>query len=220
MEHPGYGAGKICGGLSLFDADKVTIDDSLFANAKGDGHFSITHSENNLYLQFSHVTTTPFTIGRAWGTFLRIPKADVLAKSSGGVPPYTLLSVTSRDQDFVQISGDYILFAPYGNTNSILDYTMEDSATPTKAMASSTITVIVTNAVGSVRSVTTSGDSVTIAFAGIPGYSYAVERSSSVSDWSGATTVQTTNTPSAGVWTFSETPPSSPAYYRLRQNNN
>ena len=97
---------------------------------------------------------------------------------------------------------------------------MEDSATPTKATASSTITVMVTNAVGSARSATSGGDGVTITFAGIPGYAYAVERSSSVSDWSGAITVQTTNTPKAGVWTFTEAPPFSPAYYRLRQNNN
>jgi hypothetical protein len=166
---------------------------------------------------FNVMSADPVTIGRAWGTYLRIPWADVTAKIAGGTTPYTLQSVTSRDSgDYVQISGSYILFAPAGNATRILDYTVADSTSPTPLTASSTITVSVTNAVSSARTITSSGGGVTITFAGVPGYNYVVERSGDLSNW---TTVQTQTAPTAGLWTFSEIPPYSPAYYRTRQNN-
>ena len=112
--------------------------------------------------------------------------------------------------------GDYILFAPTGNTTSILDYTVTDSTTPTPYTGSSTITVTVTNAAGLHQTIESSGSGVTITFAGRPDYNYVVERSSDLSNW---TPVQTYNAPHAGVWTFTETPPYSPAYYRTKQSN-
>ena len=168
------------------------------------------------------VTASPVSVGRAWGTFLRIPVTAVKAKITGGTTPYTLLSVNSRESaDFVRISGDYILFAPAANTNSILDYSVEDSANPTKALASSIINVTITNAVSSVNSISNNVEAgtVTIRFAGIPGYGYAVERSSDLANWN---TVWPTNTPAGGVWIFTDGPdpaPPNPSYYRLRQNN-
>ncbi len=210
------------GGVTGFEADKFIIDDTGFVNVKGGRHFSITQSGSSVYLNFGDVTASPVTIGRAWGTYLRIPVATVTAKVAGGTTPYTLLSVNKRESaDFVLISGDYILFAPAGNTNSILDYTVGDSATP-RATASSTITVTITNAFSSVNNISNNvaSGTVTIKFAGIPGYAYAVERSHDLSNWE---TVQTTNAPSAGVWMFTDGPdpaPPNPSFYRLRQNNN
>ena len=210
------------GGVTGFEADKFIIDDTGFKNDKGGRHFSITQFGNSVYLNFGDVTASPVTIGRAWGTYLRIPVATVTAKVAGGTTPYTLLSVNKRESaDFVLISGDYILFAPAGNTNSILDYTVGDSATP-RATASSTITVTITNAFSSVNNISNNvaSGTVTIKFAGIPGYAYAVERSHDLSNWE---TVQTTNAPSAGVWMFTDGPdpaPPNPSFYRLRQNNN
>jgi hypothetical protein len=215
------------GGVSGFVADKFTIDDSLFTNAKGSGHFIVAQSGNNVYLEFGHVTADPVTIGRAWGTFLRIPVADVMAHTSGGTGTRTLQSVTSRDGDFVQISGDgsEILFAPTGNATRILDYMVVDSTSPTPYTGSSTITVNVTIAVSAVNAISSTGGGVTITFAGIPGYHYVVERSGFSSDWSSATPVQTIQAPDGGVWTFTDpTPPDTtlppnPSFYRLRQNN-
>jgi hypothetical protein len=144
--------------------------------------------------------------------------ADVLAKTAGGTPPRTLQSVTSRDGDYVQISGSEILFAPAGNETLTLDYTVADSAA-TPLTASSTITVSVTNAVSSANAISSTGNSVTITFAGIPGYNYVVERSSSASVWTSATTVQPITAPAGGVWTFTDSAPPNPSFYRLRQNN-
>ena len=213
--------------VSGFSADKFTLDTSAFTsyNALQGGSFSLEQSPNtygvDLVFTRNPVTADPFTIGRAWGTYLRIPVADVLAKTSGGTAPITLQSVTSRDADFVQISGDgsEILFAPAGNATRVLDYTVKDSATPTPSTASSTITVTVTNAVSSVNSISSTGGTVTIRFAGIPGYGYAVERSGNLANWN---TVWTTNAPAGGVWMFTDGPdpaPPNPSSYRLRQNN-
>ena len=210
------------GGVTGFAADKFIIDDTAFVNDKGDGHFSVTQSGNSVYLHFGHVTASPFSIGRAWGTFLRIPVAAVKAKVTGGTAPYTILSVTSRESaDFVRISGDYILFAPVGNTNSILDYSVEDFATPTRSTAGSIINVTITNAISSVNSISNNvaSGTVIIRFAGIPGYGYAVERSGDLANWD---TVWATNAPAGGVWMFTDGPdpaPPNPSYYRLRQND-
>jgi hypothetical protein len=146
--------------------------------------------------------------------------ANVFGQIAGGTTPYTVQSVTSQGVgDYVQISGGYILFAPAGNTNSTLNYTVVDSSSPTLT-ASSTITVTVTNAFSSANSISSTGSSVTITFAGTPGYNYVVERTSDTINgpWT-VVTGSATNAPSAGLWTFTDSSPPNPSYYRLRQNN-
>jgi hypothetical protein len=207
------------GGVTGFDASKFTIDASLFPDDVGSGHFIVTQSGNDVNLEFVHVTANPVTLGRAWGTIMRIPVDTLLANANGGTAPLILQSVTSRDGDFVQINGSEILFAPTGNATRILDYTVADSSTPTPFTASSTITVIVTNAVSAVNNISSTGNGVSITFAGIPGYNYVVERSNSVEDWTSAEIVQTVTAPAEGVWTFNDPAPPNPSFYRLRQNN-
>jgi hypothetical protein len=174
---------------------------------------------------FNVMSAGPVTIGRAWGTYLRIPVATVTATIAGGTIPYTVQSVTNPEsKDYVAVSGSYILFAPAGNTNTILSYTVADSTTPTPLTASSTITV--TNAFSLVNSISSTGNSVTLTFAGIPTYKYVVQRSpnSGSGPWpnlngTGGTPDSTTNAPTAGVWTFTDPSPPNPSFYRLRQNN-
>jgi hypothetical protein len=173
---------------------------------------------------FNVMSAGPVTIGRAWGTYLRIPVSDVTAQIAGGTTPYTL-SVTSREgTDYVEISGSEILFAPAGNTNSILDYTVADSSSPT-LRATNTITVSVTNAFSSVT-ISFTGSSLTITNAGIPGYKYVLQRATAGAngpwtdlDGAGGTPDSRQTAPSAGLWTFTDSSPPSPSYYRLRQNN-
>ncbi|MCX6925936.1 MAG: Ig-like domain-containing protein, partial [Verrucomicrobia bacterium] len=182
--------------------------------------------------EFNVMSADSLTVGRAWGTYLRIPVDAVLAKITGGLSPHTLSSVTSRvGGDYVQIRGAEILFAPVGNTTSILDYTFTDSSSPALA-ASSTITVAVTNAIGSVNSIhSTSNGQITIEFLGVPNFTYIVQRASpdAISTWydldgTGGTenehgTIDSTHTaPASGVWSFTDiSPPIPSAYYRLRQ---
>jgi hypothetical protein len=176
---------------------------------------------------FNVMSASPVAVGRAWGTDLRIPVATVTAAIAGGTTPYTVQSVTSLEsKDYVAVSGSYILFAPAGNTNTILSYTVVDSTTPTPLTASSTITVTVTNAFGLVNSISSGGNSVTLTFAGIPTYKYVVQRSPNSGsgpwtdlDGTGGTPDSRTNAPTAGVWTFTDPSPTNPSFYRLRQNN-
>ena len=205
-----------------FAANKFTIDTSGFDALQGPGAFVISQSGNNVYLQFGHVTASAVTVGRAWGTYLRILKSDFLtANTSGGTGTRTVQSVTSRNSDFVDYSGDYILFAPAGNATRILDYTVVDSSSPTPYSASSTITVTVTNAVRTCDQINYSAGSVTLKFAGMPGFSYVVERSAAVEGTWAEVAGSATNLPSnIGVWTFTDSSPLSPnCYYRLRQKN-
>ena len=207
------------GGVDQFDASKFTIDKSGFTGTLGSGQFIVSQSGNNVYLEFVHLTATPVTIGRAWGTYLRIPVSTVTAAVSGGSAPYTLSSVTSRNGDSVQISGTDILFAPSGNATRILDYTVHDSTPPTAYTGSSTITVTVTNAVSAVNVISSTGQGITITFAGVPGFLYVVERSASADFSTTITIVQTMTAPASGLWTYIEASPPNPSFYRSRQNN-
>jgi len=95
-----------------------------------------------------------------------------------------------------------------------------DTTSPTPYTGSSTITVLVTNAVSSANSIYSTNGIVTIRFAGIPGYAYAVERSSDLANWE---ILQAIIAPPTGLWIFTDGPdpaPPSPSFYRLRQNNN
>ena len=130
-----------------------------------------------------------------------------------------LVSVSTGSQGTPPIiNSGLILLATSNNATETFQYVVKLTGYDA-SLATNTITLSVTNAVGYARSITSSGNAVTISFAGVPGFQYVVERSSSVTDWSAATIVQTKTVPETGVWTFSETPPGNPAFYRLRQNN-
>ena len=210
------------GGVSGFDASYFFIDTAGFSNPQGTGHFIVTQSGNDVYLEFVHLTANPVTIGRAWGTYLRILKSEFLsANVSGGTPPRTLTGLTSRNgSDYVNYSGDYILFAPVGNTTSILDYTVTDSTSGTPYTGSSTITVTVTNAVSATRAIiNSSGSTVTATFFGMPGFKYQVQRTLSLSpvSWVNYGAVQTADGTTGKLVITDTVANGSSAWYRLVQ---
>ena len=210
------------GGVTGFPASSFLIDTNGFKNDQGPGRFLISQSGKNVYLQFGHVTANAATASRAWGTYVRISKSAFLASStSGGTGNRTLLSVTSPVAgDFVDYSGSDILYAPVGNTNTVLGYTVSDSSTPTAFTATNTLTVLVTNAVSVRNDIQYTNGTVTIRFAGIPTYSYVVERASDVNGTWTVVTGSATNAPSGGVWVFTDSSPLTPhCYYRTKQNN-
>ncbi len=109
----------------------------------------------------------------------------------------------------------------YYNTNPVADqftYTVTDGFGGTN---SALITVNVSTqplfGQGS-PAIGVSGGSATVNFAGIPGYSYSVQRSTNV-DFSSFDVVLTTNAPDTGVFQFFDaTPPQPLAFYRLVYN--
>lgn len=199
-------------------------------NYQGADSFTYTLSNGNggsatatVYLTISDqlFVSGPGGTGRAWGTFLRIPLAAFLAPISGGSTPYSLLTVSSPEaQDYVSISGSYVLFAPVGNTSTTLTYTVQDSSS-TPLQTNNTFAVTVTNAFSAVNAISSSGGAaVSITFAGVRGYKYVVERSGSATDWTGAQVVQTVELNNGtGLWNYTAPSPPSPSFYRSRQNN-
>jgi len=56
----------------------------------------------------------------------------------------------------------------------------------------------------------------TVGFHGIPGYDYVIQRSSNVTFSPFLEEVVTNTAPAGGLIQFTETPPYSPAFYRVR----
>jgi hypothetical protein len=82
--------------------------------------------------------------------------------------------------------------------------------------ATATITITTTTAGGSAQTITVSGGTATINFAGIPGFQYEVQRSPDLSNW---TTLETTTAPADGVFSYTDnSAPNGSAYYRLLQD--
>jgi len=116
------------------------------------------------------------------------------------------------------ISGNYIV---YYNTNPVADqftYTVTDGFGGTN---SALITVNVSTqplfGQGS-PAISTTGGSATVNFAGIPNYSYSVQRSTNVT-FIPYDIVWTTNAPGGGVFQFIDlNPPQPTAFYRLQFN--
>ena len=159
----------------------------------------------------------PATYGRAWGASLRILKTDLLSHTSDveGDTRTIVWAGGGTNGSNIATNSTYVLFAPTNNLSESFLYAVGDG----NLYATNLVTVLVTNAVSSVNSISSTGGAVTITFAGVPGFSYVVERSGSSSDWSGATVVQTTNAPASGTWMYTEASPPNPSFYRSRQNN-
>ena len=218
------------GGITGFDASKFTIRMDNIAGAwpggLGGGQFIVTQSGNDVNLQFFHVVAHPVTAYRAFGTSLSLPVATVLANVSGGTGSYTLTGVTSRStNDYVQISGPNILFAPAdpNATSSTLDYFVQPVAGVPAYTNSGVLTVIATNVAGISQSVTVSGGTRMVSLAGVPSSQFMVQRSTNLTDWvnmdgsSGATNSICTACTN-GLWNFTDpNPPKPSAYYRTVQ---
>jgi autotransporter-associated beta strand protein len=113
------------------------------------------------------------------------------------------------------IGGGYVL---YYNTNAVADqftYTVADGFGGTNS-ATVTLTIDSTPLFGQSQIASASGGTATLNFAGIPGYSYSISRSTDLLTW---TTIGTTNAPAGGGFEFIDTSAPSPsAFYRLQYN--
>jgi autotransporter-associated beta strand protein len=158
---------------------------------------------------------------RPQGLSLKLKIADVLTNVTGAVVGKTIRLGgvgASTNSATITTNSTYILYNPAsGNNNDEnFSYTASDGR---GGSPSANIHVSVVKWTGSTQTITVTNNQVTLNFAGIPSYSYAVLRSTNLTDW---TTLVTTNAPAAGLfqWTddFSDLggPPAS-AYYRLQQ---
>ena len=161
---------------------------------------------------------------RAKGVSLKIKISDLLTNVSSlpaGGDAFVLASVgASTNGATISTNSTYIFFTPGSgvgsNMNESFAYTVKDTR---GGSVSGTININVIGAVGAAQAITVAGGTATVEFAGIPGYAYAVQRSTNLVDWA---TLLITNTPSAGLFNVTDDfndiggPPSS-AYYRIAQ---
>ena len=184
----------------------------------GDGnYFGSTNIFNQIVTNHPPVATdATYTRGAAVNTY-KIAVSNLLASASD-IDSDTLSLVSaggSTNGALVMIGGNYVL---YYNTNAVADqfsYTVTDANGGTNS-ATVTINIDTTPLFGQSQIATVSGGMATLNFAGIPGYSYSVQRSTNLVDW---TALLTTNAPVGGAFIFTDSSAPTPsAFYRLKYN--
>jgi VCBS repeat-containing protein len=218
-------------GVDGFDSNKFIFDTSAFTNDLAGGTFAPGLSTDGKSVEVIFTPNHPPTAGpisysRAHSTFLRLAIPDILTNYTADIDGDARAMAfvgSSTNGSYIATNGSYIVFAPTNNIPEAFTYVVKDARPyrvgDTIRMATNWITVAVTNAVGIAQSISVvNGQSVTVRFAGVPGYDYDVERTTNLISptW---VVVETTNAPANGVWLYQDTaPPLSGAYYRTKQH--
>jgi uncharacterized repeat protein (TIGR01451 family) len=213
-----------------FDPAKFRVDDTPFTNDLGGGTFTIAlsgdgKSVNVVFVPNRAPVAGLAEYGRAWGTSLRIPILNLLTNftsDADGDGRGLIIVGLSTNGSRISTNTTTVSFAPTNNFSESFLYVIRDlrSYRPgdTVQTATNQVTVTVTNAVGTVQAIATTGGSVTVRFAGVPGYAYDVERTTDLANgpWM---LLSTTNAPPNGLWWFVDpSPPVPAAYYRSKQH--
>jgi hypothetical protein len=160
------------------------------------------------------------TVYRTAGTRLLISLTNVTNSwtDADGSPVFLAgMNLVTTNNVYLTTNATYIFYTNSPNVNDQINYTIRDAQGES---AAGTISVIViTTVTGQSRGIVVSGSgTATAQFAGIPGYTYSVQRSTNLVNW---VTVLATNAPPGGLFQFTDTfsdlggiAPSS-AYYRL-----
>ncbi len=209
---------------------------TLFSTPASGGSFAVTNlpvlgagqnwwtTNNYASLIVNQVAAGSVTNTRTKGFGLKIKIADLLTNASSlpaGGDTFALAGVgSSTNGATLSTNGTYIFFTPgtgsSSNSNESFSYTIADAR---GGSATGNITINVLTTAGGPQTISVSGSTATVNFAGIPGYTYAVQRSTNLVDW---VTRFITNAPTAGLFNFTDDfsdlggPPAS-AYYRTAQ---
>jgi hypothetical protein len=217
-------------GVVGFSEDKFAVVDTNFINDLQGGTFRVELSSDGSAVQVVFIPNhapiaSPASYGRAWGTSLRIPVADLLGNFTSDLDAdgRGLLSLTiGTNGSWIVTNSTQIFFAPTNNFPESFSYIIRDLRAyrpgDTVRTATNWFSVSVTNATSSARSISSGGSAVTVRLAGVPGYAYDVERTTNVvtGPW---IVLLTTNAPAGGIWRYVDNnPPSPAAYYRTRQH--
>ena len=159
-------------GVLEFDPAKFIVDTSAFTNDLAGGTFSVTTNGNAVELVFRRTMRRlrfQCFLSRAWGTVMRIPIATVLTNYTtdpDGDPTALLGLGASTNGTPITTNASYIFFTPTNNFSESFTFTVSDvrSYRPgdTVRTATNWITISVTNAIGSVVSVASSGGAITL----------------------------------------------------------
>jgi len=167
-------------------------------------------------LQVHHVPyATNLAVFRSRGTPGKIPFTQLFPGTDPVDGDTVLLkSFTMGSQGAtITTNATHLFYQPGADNNDAFDYTVTDQRGGERT---ATITIWVTNSVGSVMITNSGSGSMNLSFYGIPGYPYVVQRScGDLTSWvdlatnaaSGTGLIQYTDTPGGGC---------SPAFYRVR----
>jgi hypothetical protein len=113
-------------------------------------------------------------------------------------------------------NGSWVFYLPNSAGNGdTFTYTVSDGHGGTDTR---TVTVNVVEQGGAAQNLSYNAGGITVRFAGIPGYTYDVQRSADAG-FTSFTVMTTTQAPSAGVFTYTDPSPLSPSgYYRLKRH--
>ncbi len=160
-------------------------------------------------------TATDKTYTRASGTTLKIAKTDLLVGASDPDSGDTIVSASAVDSGTegatVTQNSTYIFYVPANNNSDVVQFSVADSR---GGLTTNNIYINISNAGGLAQSLAYSPSGVTVVFAGIPGITYAVQRSATA-DFASYDTLLTTNAPSGGIFTITDSSPLNPSgFYR------
>ena len=214
----------VSGAIIGFHPGKFTVDTNSLANALGGGTLAIAVSGSNLVLAFVPAANrppvaNPNTMTTVQNQPATIAHARLLANDTD--PDGDLLSVTGVSAGsvsggtIVSVGGN-VTYTPLTNFVGSDSYTYS-IADARGGVATATVTVTVSSGASQVQDIAYASGGVTVKFAGVPGWSYNVQRSTnSAGPWA---VVHTTNAPATGLFTYTDNyPPSPTGYYRLAKN--
>ena len=147
-------------------------------------------------------TTSPTSYVRPAGYSFKISVPDLAANWSDADGDALALASTISSTNGATVSYDasYIYYSNPNGVSDQINYTIGDGQGGTAA-GLITITVSTNPVAGTPQSITVSGGSATVNFAGIPAYQYEIQRSTNFVDW---VTVLTTNAPASGLFMFTD----------------
>jgi pectin methylesterase-like acyl-CoA thioesterase len=198
--------------VQLSNAASYTV---IVSNVAG----TVTSSAATLTVNDAVPVANPSAYSRPAGFSLKMALVGDLATNwsdTDGDPLALTGGISSTNGATVSYDSDYVYYQDANDVADQINYTIGDGIGGTAAGVI-TINVLTGGTVGGTQSITVSGNSATVNFAGIPNYQYEIQRSTNLVDW---VTLLTTNAPGNGVFKFTDdfsdlggvAPPA--AYYR------
>jgi lysophospholipase L1-like esterase len=172
-----------------------------------------------VYVAVPNPVASPMAVAYYAGASVTIAWAD-LATNWSDVPGQSVslngLNLTSTNGVTVSTNVTGINYYSTSGLPDQVSYTIMDTAGVT-ATGVVNLTVLPGSLFGPILpSISAAGGAPLLNFGGIPGYSYSVQRSTNLSNW---TTLWTTNAPAAGAFQFVDpTAPQPMGFYRLQYN--
>jgi len=170
---------------------------------------------NAVTLTVSSVSANPAGYTQTKGQPFKILESNLLTNASGsGGVTLTSVSATSGIGGVpLTRAGGWIFYEGNLTANDSFTYTVT-SVNGGCTSASGTVSITAVTVGGIAQNISYDINGVTVTFAGIPGFSYEIQRSATA-DFASYTTLLITNAPAGGVFSFTDNAPLSPnGFYR------